>query len=118
MAEVGIVRRGSAYYREYAIETGDTLIGICLRFGKRDWRAVYNDPANGAFRARFPDPDQIDYVNPVNLFIPLMGATSGGRSRRGAPIGDFVIVRISDDAGNKIGGITLRVIAPGAPHAG
>jgi hypothetical protein len=83
MGQVGIVRIGSEHFREYEIELNDFLIGICLRFGHRDWQAVYNHPVNAAFRTRFPDPNQIDYVNPVNLFIPLHGASTSGRRIRG-----------------------------------
>jgi hypothetical protein len=118
MGQVGIVRRSAAYFRDYAIESGDSLIGICLRFGHRDWQAVYDHAENAAFRARYPDPDQIDFINPVNLFIPLVGATSGGTRRRGAPIGDYIIARFFDVTRNPLQYLKLRQIAPGAPHAG
>jgi len=118
MAQVGIVRIGTAFFREYAIESGDSLIGICLRFGHTNWRAVYDHVVNAPFRARFPDPDAIDFVNPVNLFIPLVGSPRGGIRRRAAPIGDYIVARIRDEEGNRLAGVSLRQIMPGAPHAG
>lgn len=118
MGQVGIVRRSGAYFREYTIESEDSLIGICLRFGHRDWQAVYDHAENAAFRARYPDPDQIDFINPVNLFIPLAGAASGGIGRRGAPIGDYMIARFFDVTRNPLKNLPLRQISPGAPHVG
>lgn len=114
MAQIGIVRIGSEHFREYAIEPGDNLISICLRFGHRDWRAVYNHTANAPFRARFPDPNQIDFVNPVNLFIPLQGASTSGRRIRGRPIGDYIIINVVDSAGNPVANKQFWLRAPQA----
>ncbi len=112
MAQIAIVRIGNEHFREYAIEPGDNLVSICLRFGHRDWRNVYNHPANAAFRARFPDPNQIDFVNPVNLFVPLQGASTSGRSARGRPIGEYIIVNVVDSIGNPIANEALWLRAP------
>lgn len=118
MGQVNIVNRGGAYFREYAIEPHDVLIRICLRYGHRDWENVYQLDENKAFRDRFPDPNQIDYVNPVNLFIPLSGATTTGVSVRGAPIGDYLIAQVYDETADPLVGVTLRLLAPGQPHEG
>jgi hypothetical protein len=119
MGQVNIVRRSGAYFREYQIDPGDVLSRICLKFGHRNWRAVYQHPENAAFRVRFPDPDQIDYVNPVNLFIPLPGAPRGGKSRRGAPVGKFMIINIRHADGSiPASPIELKQIEPGGPHKG
>jgi hypothetical protein len=125
MAQVGIVRLNNEYFREYAIEFGDTLVGICLRYGHRDWRAVYNyqsDRPDGgpnlSFRDRFPDPGQIDTVNAPHLFIPLPGAQEGGVSAHGAPIGDYFIARIADQAGQPLPDIPLQLITPEGARAG
>jgi hypothetical protein len=109
MGQVGIVRQGNRFFREYAIELNDTLVGICVRFGRRDWMAVYNLPENAAFRARFPDPDQIDVVNPVNLMIPLAGAASSGQARRGRLVADYFIVRVTNEIGTPMT-LSLRLI--------
>jgi hypothetical protein len=117
MAQVGIVRIGGAYFREYAIEPGDTLTGICLRFGHTDWRAVYKHPANAAFRTRFPDPNQIDF-NSVNLFIPLAGATTSGKTKRGKPVGDYYVAKIEQPDGTPLAAAKLVLLGPGLPAAG
>jgi hypothetical protein len=113
MGQVGIVHIGTEYFREYAIEPGDQLIVICLRFGYSDWLAVYNHQANAAFKARFPDPDQIDFVDPVNLFIPLAGASTSGKRRRGKPVGDYLIARIKRPDGSPAAGEKFRLTGPG-----
>ena len=118
MAQVGIVRVGDEYYREYAIEPDDMLIVICLRFGRKDWRAIYDLDVNRNFKARFPDPDQIDFVNPVNFFIPLHGATTSGKSRRGKPVGDFRVARITDENGVPFANQKVRLLGPGLPAEG
>lgn len=118
MAQVGIVRIGSQFYREYAIEQGDHLYAICLRFGQPDWSAVYHSDVNRNFQDRFPDPDQIDFVNSVNLFIPLAAAHTSGRKRRGKPIGDFLVVRIADQNGAPYANQLLRQTGPGVPTDG
>ena len=118
MAQVRIVRIGDEFFREYAIELDDYLIRICLRFGHTDWSAVYEHDANADFRLRFPDPDDIDFVNPVNLFIPLAGATTSGKSRRGAPIGDFHIAKIEWEDGTRFTDEELVLLGPGLPGGG
>lgn len=117
MAQVGIVRIGGAYFREYAIEPGDALIRICLRFGHTDWRAVYNHPANAAFKARFPDPNQIDF-NSVNLFIPLAGAATSGKSKRGKPVSDYYVAKIERPDGTPLAAAKLVLLGPGLPASG
>lgn len=96
MAQVDIVTISGKKYREYEIEPGDNLTTICLRHGQSDWNAVYENDANGAFRTRFPDPNDIDYVNPVNLFIPLVAVPTGASSK-GSPSTDFFIAKIKMD---------------------
>jgi hypothetical protein len=118
MGQINIVRRGGEYFREYEIEPGDNLIRICLRFGHRDWRKVYDHPENAAFRKRFPDPNQIDFVKPVNLLIPLAGAASTSVRVRGAPITDYMVARIKDDTGAPLKDTELRLQIPGQPHQG
>jgi hypothetical protein len=106
------------HFREYQIERGDFLIRICLRHGHRNWRAVYNHPENAPFRARFPDPNQIDHVNSVNLLIALVGDTAPARPRRTRPIEDYFIVRVCDDEGLPLPGVSLRWIEPAGPPEG
>jgi hypothetical protein len=118
MAQVGIIRVGDAYYRDYAIEPGDTLIGICLRFGHTDWRAIYDDPVNTLFKDRFTDPDQIDFVNSVNLKVPLAGATTSGKSRKGKPVGDYLVVRIRWPSGTPVAVENFRLLGPGEVSTG
>lgn len=118
MGQVGIVRIGEEFYREYAVEPDDYLIRICLRYGHTDWSAVYENPVNQAFQDRFPDPDDIDYVNPVNLFVPLAGAVTSGKSRRGTPIGDFHIAKIKWEDGTPFAGEELVLLGPGLPSTG
>ena len=115
MAQVGIVRRSGDYFREYEVEPGDFLIGICLRYGHRDWRAVYDHPENSAFRTRFPDPNQIDFVNPENLLIPLPGSNVG-RSVRGRPVEDYMIARVLNDAGLSLTNTDFQLVGPGSDH--
>ena len=43
----------------YTVIKGDYLSLIAKRFGITDWRAIYYDPANAAFRAKRPDPNRI-----------------------------------------------------------
>lgn len=100
MAQVDIVTINNATYREYEIEPGDNLSSICLRFGHRDWNEVYNLDVNSDFRTRFPDPDQIDYVNSENLFIPLVAVTPG-TSVTGTRSSDFYVVKIYNEDGSK-----------------
>jgi len=118
MAQVGIVSINSQYYREYEIETGDTLACICLRYGFRDWNSVYSLEVNGDFRRRYPNPHEISTASPVNLFIPLIGARSG-TSCRGTVIRDYMVAEIRlPDSSIPPFPITLRQIAPGTGHAG
>src|SRR5690349_17226754 len=98
MGQVGIVRIGDAYYRDYAIEPGDTLIGICLRFGHTDWRAIYDDP--------------------VNQKVPLAGATTSGKSRKGKPVGDYLVVRIRWPSGTPVAAENVRLLGPGEVSTG
>jgi hypothetical protein len=120
MGQVGIVRKeDGVFYREYAIEPDDQLIPICLRFGQKDWYHIYHDlPVNQPFEDRFPDPDQIDFVNPVNFFIPLVGATTSGKSKKGAPIGDYYIAHVEDVSGAPYASKDLVLVGPGLPPAG
>jgi hypothetical protein len=118
MAQVTITRIGNEYYREYAIEPGDRLITICLRFGQKDWFAIYDSQVNQPFQDRFPDPNQIDFVNPVNLFIPLAGASTSGKSKRGKPVGDYLIARITDENGVPFANEKVRLLGPGLPQEG
>lgn len=118
MGQVGIVRKGNEYYREYAIEPGDRLIIICLRFGHKDWFTIYDSAVNQNFQDRFPDPDQIDFVNPVNFFIPLAGATTSGKSKKGKPAGDFLIARITRPNGSPYADEKVRLLGPGLPPSG
>ena len=109
MGEVGIVAIGGEFFREYAIERGDVLSRICRRLGHRDWRAVYDHPANAAFRTRFPDPDVIDYVRSVNLLVPL-GAAASAR--------DFHVARIRRPDGTALASTELVLLGPGLPAGG
>ena len=45
---------------KYTIRAGDTLTEIAGKFGMPSWQALYNDPANAAFKAHHPDPDLIE----------------------------------------------------------
>ena len=118
MAFKAIVTIAGKHYRPYAIEPDDQLIVICLRAGRKDWRAIYDDPVNAAFKTRYPDPDDIDFVNPVDLLVPLPGSAITGVSKRGKPLADYMIARITDQAGAPLPGIEVRVIKPGGPHGG
>ncbi len=115
MAQLQITRIGNEHFREYAVEQGDSLSSICLRFGQRDWLAVYNHPANAAFRARFPDPNQIDFVNPVNLFVPLAGAKTTGKRIRGKPLDDYYIIQIVGPTGLRKPNEKLWLRSPASP---
>jgi spore germination protein YaaH len=44
---------------KYSIQAGDTLTSIAAQFGIPNWQALYNDPANAAFRSLRPNPDVI-----------------------------------------------------------
>lgn len=63
-------------YYKYSIQRGYTLTAIYHKFGflkdigYSNWKDVYNDSANDAFRKRFPDPDSIDFVNSTPLYVP------------------------------------------------
>lgn len=119
MGQVAIRRIDGAYYREYAIEPGDTLIHICLRFGHTSWYSIYHDlSVNQPFEDRFPNPDDIDFVNPVNFFIPLAGATTSGKKKKGAPIGDYLIARVENADGTPLAAQELVLVGPGLPAAG
>jgi N-acetylmuramoyl-L-alanine amidase len=41
----------------HTIRQGETLTLIASQNGFRDWRTIYNDPANAAFRTKRPNPD-------------------------------------------------------------
>ena len=43
----------------YIVQPGDFLLKIARQHGFRDYRTVYDDPANAAFRRKRPNPDVI-----------------------------------------------------------
>lgn len=45
--------------RPYIVQQGDTVTSIAKQFGFANWADIYRSPANAAFRARRPNPDQI-----------------------------------------------------------
>ena len=118
MAQVQITRRNGIPVREYKIDPGDTLSSICFKYGITNWNSVYDSPENAAFKQQFPDPDAITPLNAPPLFIPLVGANSGGVKLRGAAIKTFVGAHIMNPSGAKLSGIKLRLVVKGAPHEG
>jgi N-acetylmuramoyl-L-alanine amidase len=52
----------------YTVVQGDCLSSIALQFGYADWRNIYNDAANAAFRQLRPNPNLI-YPGD-EIFIP------------------------------------------------
>jgi hypothetical protein len=112
MGQIAIVNIGGRYFREYAVEAGDSLSSICLRFGHLNWSCIYNLSENSPFRTRYPDPNVIDTTNHVNLFIPLHMKGSGGRSVRAKLLKEFLIIRIVEENGTPLANTGLRLIAP------
>lgn len=43
----------------YVIQADDSLSGIAEKFGIADWRTIYDDPRNAAFKAAHPNPNAI-----------------------------------------------------------
>lgn len=111
MGQLGIVHRDQ-HFREYEIEATDrTVRAVCLRFGRRDWRAVYDLEVNRPFRQQFADPERIG-ISAVHLFIPLQGAANTGTSVRGEPLGNYIIIRCADKHGAIFPHIKLTVFEP------
>jgi hypothetical protein len=45
--------------QNHIVVKGDTLSGIAKKHGFKDWRTIYNDPSNAAFRRKRPNPNLI-----------------------------------------------------------
>ena len=58
----------------YVVVLNDFLVLIAKKFGIADWRTIYNDPANAAFRAKRPDPNHI-FAGDV-IMIPISAPSS------------------------------------------
>lgn len=52
----------------YTVKSGDCLSTIATKYGFRDYRTIYDHPANASFKARRPNPNLI-YPGDV-VFIP------------------------------------------------
>ena len=115
MAQLQIVSKQGELFREYAVESGDTVPGISFRFGQADWQSVYEHPVNAAFRAQFPDPLQLTAAPSVSLFVPLVGKSGSGVSVQGAPLYGFLAAHLVDRFGSPLANVTVRLIEPGRP---
>src|SRR5262245_61610005 len=72
----------------YIVRSGDTLTKIARNHGLADWRTVYYDPENAAFRANRPNPDRIC---PGDQLVIPNGTGNGPPppTQPGPPICDF-----------------------------
>src|SRR5690348_4555483 len=59
--------------KNYIVRPGDTLGKIAARHGFKDYREIYDHPANAGFKAKRPDPNLI-YPGDV-IVIPDRGVT-------------------------------------------
>ncbi|HWN43316.1 MAG TPA: peptidoglycan recognition family protein [Thermoanaerobaculia bacterium] len=115
MAQLQIVSKQGEFFREYAVESGDTVPEISFRFGQADWQSVYDHSVNAAFRAQFPDPLQLAAGSSVSLFVPLVGKSGSGVSIQGAPLSAFLSAHVVDRFGSPLANVTVRLIEPGRP---
>jgi hypothetical protein len=76
IASIMIDGRG---YFSCTLESGDSLAAVCLYFGYTTWQAIYNLPANNAFRQIYPDPNLVDgtYSGSLTFYIPAQSGCSG-----------------------------------------
>ena len=119
MGQIGQpVMKNGRFFREYEIETGDMLSMICVRFGVRNWKRAYDSPENTEFRARFPEPDQIQPVTTPHFFLPLIGQEVGGKRLRVTWTKSFVGFAIKNTAGARMPGFAVRLVMPSEKHAG
>jgi len=58
----------------YTVVAGDFLTSIAKKFGIADWRTIYFDPSNAAFRAKRPNPNHI-FAGDV-IMIPVASPSS------------------------------------------
>jgi len=113
MAQVGQpVLINGRRFREYQIEQGDTLSTVCLKFGVKNWKPVYDSPENAAFRQRFPDPDVIQPVTTPHFFIPLIGTDVGGKKLTVTLMNSFAGVVLKNADGGRLAGFKMRLVLP------
>lgn len=118
MGQKRIAYINGKYYREYDIDPGNNLSVVCFRYGHRNWRQIYELDVNKPFRNWFPDPNIIQ-PHVVDFYIPVLGGTSSGVSRRGKASSEFIIVVIRDENGDvPAAPVTLKCIEPGGSDTG
>lgn len=83
--------------KTYVVVEGDTLTKIAADHGFANWRTIYNDPANAAFRAKRPDPNLIFPGD--EIFIPTN------------PDAPTITIRVRDDDDNcgPLAGATVEI---------
>ena len=103
----------------HTIRQGETLTLIASRNGFRDWRTIYNDPANVAFRAMRPDPDVLfpgDVIVIPDKEQKVEAAQTGARTT--FTVGAmklFLRVVLKDSRGNPLGNRRYTLLVDGRP---
>ncbi len=83
MAQIDIEWINDELYRKHQLEVGDKPSTICWSYGRLDWEDIYNLDANFTFRTHYPDPTDIDPIDPTVFFYVPVPSGAKGEQRQG-----------------------------------
>lgn len=92
--------------KTHQVKQGDTMVSIALRYGFRDWRAIWSHPDNWKIRAARPDPQILyegDEVIVPDKDVQKTACGTGSTHRfvlKAAPV--FVRLHLKDEEGQPV----------------
>ncbi len=105
----------------YTVKQGDSLSQIARLHGIPDWRQLYNDPQNAAFRAKRPNPNSIQPGDTIN--VPGSGSQASasssaptGASPIAGPTDDWIVVSTDGTCSEEAYNTTYRRDGDDVPH--